>query len=176
MRRLIVSILPGLVAAGLLASSPADSQVRLAQEPSQGRPTPQPASAAKIQWRTALYGAFEEALQVKKPLVVYFYQRACQWCDRIEAGPFASPEVNALGDKAVFARIDYEQDDQHKNVSKMVQSLRIDRFPTVVLLDVWPDAIMERGRVVGYFDILTYYFRLSQLFLEPPATKPTPKP
>lgn len=116
----------------------------------------QSAPAKKIEWITDLYTAYQKAVEKKKVMVVYFTGKWCKWCDKLDQDILPKPEFNALADKAVFAKIDADIDDANKNVSGMIKSLGIEKYPTVVALDASETDIVERGRVVGYHDLNEY--------------------
>jgi hypothetical protein len=120
-----------------------------------------------VQWRTNAFAAYQQALSTGKPLLLYVYWPGSGFCHKLESGPLLSPQFQALADKAVFLRSNF--DDKDANVQKLVKSLGVERVPFVALLDVAADRIQERGHVLGYFDAADYYFRLSQIFLLPPS-------
>ncbi|TWU18333.1 DUF255 domain-containing protein [Allorhodopirellula heiligendammensis] len=51
--------------------------------------------SAEIPWRDQLTAAHAEAKAQNKPLLLHFYTDNCVWCDKLEAGAFQSPEVEA---------------------------------------------------------------------------------
>ena len=139
----------------------------------QGRSPYPPARAAaavpKIHWSNLLYRGFESAVRQRKPLIVYFYQRECHYCQRTQREVFPSAKINSLAETAVFVAVDTLRDEDDKgNVARLQRDLRADRIPTLVVLDVGPGWITERGRIVGYFDAETYYYNLTQILLAPP--------
>lgn len=84
-------------------------------------------------------------------MVVYFYMVGCVHCEKLDRDVIQSKALAAYTNRAVFARIDHAKDDKAKNVSKMLTSLGIDRFPVVTVLDAQTSLISEVGRVTGYF-------------------------
>jgi thioredoxin-related protein len=118
-----------------------------------------------IKWHSNIYEAYQKALKENKPLVVYFYFKGCGNCHKLENESFSSSEMGALADKAVFARVDIETDDSYKNISKLRDSLKLERYPVIAVLDVATDKIVERGRILGYFSNSEFYFHLSQVLL-----------
>lgn len=130
--------------------------------------TAQAQSVPEIQWRTDLVPAFHESLQTGRPLVVYFFKPGCEWCIKLAQGALASREVNSLSDQGIFVAVESTRDDRNGNVLKMMDSLKVTGFPTVVVLDTRPDRIVERGRITGYFETWRFYYQLSHLFFEHP--------
>jgi len=109
------------------------------------------ASGQAIYWETNVYSAYREAVAFHKPLVVYFHEDNCQWCSRLDSELNLPVTGASIANAAVFVRVDPAHDDDANNVYKLVKQLDIKRYPTVVVLDVAPAAITERGRVNGYF-------------------------
>ena len=119
-----------------------------------------------IEWSEQLFDSYQKALETGKPLVVEFSTDWCEHCKRLNEGPLASAEVRKYADRAVFARIDPEKDDANHNVSNMVNSLGIDRYPTTVVLNVKADSLQEVGRIVGYYDTPKFVEQLAKLLPE----------
>lgn len=123
----------------------------------------------EIQWKTDLYNAYKEATTSGKPLVVEFSTEWCKYCQLLNDTTLKSNEVKDYSGKAVWARVDAEKDDANHNVSSMLKALGVDRYPTVVVLDVSKkDAngnpqITEVGRIVGYYDGQKFAKKLSEL-------------
>ena len=129
----------------------------------------------RIKWQPDLYGAYVQARDQRKPLVVYFYQTGCDWCERLEQDTLSTKDVNAFASRAVFARVDSERDDENKNVSKNIKALKIDAYPIIVVLDIASDGTpVERARIVGYYELDKFYGQLSKIFsLEPSSSTGT---
>jgi thioredoxin-related protein len=128
----------------------------------------EPVQAKPIEFSNALYDSFLKASKEGKPLIVEFSQESCGWCKKLNEETLKSPEVTALGDKAVWVRVDPMKDEDDKgNVRQLQADLKVDKFPTVVVLDVTPQGIRERGRIVGYFKPADFSNNLKQLL--PPA-------
>jgi hypothetical protein len=122
--------------------------------------------AKKIQWQNNIWGAYTMALNQNKPLVAYFHMWNGEYCRKLENGPLASPEVNSLADKAIFVRVDIDMDDNHKNVASKIRELNLKEYPAVVVMDVYKDRLVERGRIIGYFDTPEFYGHLNPLLLK----------
>ena len=109
------------------------------------------AAEQPIYWETHLYSAYQEAVALHKPLVVYFYEDPCPWCSRLDSELNLPGTGASIANAAVFVRINLAHDDGSNNVHRLAKQLEITRCPTVAVLNVAPAAIIERGRVVGYF-------------------------
>lgn len=116
-----------------------------------GQGPAQQGPAASVGWETDLVVAWTKAVRERKPLVVYFYMVGCVYCEKLDKDVIAGKPLAAYAGRAVFARVDQAKDDKSKNVSKMLTSLGIERFPVVAVLDAQADVIKEVGRVTGYF-------------------------
>jgi hypothetical protein len=117
----------------------------------------------RIRWQVAPYGAYQEALLAAKPLIVLFDTPGGAWCAKLASGALASSEVNALFDRAAFLRVSSLSTD--KNAVKLRTELGIERYPTLVVLDVASDKIVERSRITGYFDTKEYHYKLMSILL-----------
>jgi thiol-disulfide isomerase/thioredoxin len=126
-----------------------------------------------IEWSEQLFDSYQKALETGKPLLVEFSTEWCEHCKRLNEGPLASAEVKKYADRAIFARIDPEKDDANHNVSNMVNSLGIDRYPTTVVLKVKSDSLQEVGRIVGYYDTPKFVEQLAKLL---PEQQPNDQP
>src|SRR5207302_9689779 len=109
-----------------------------------------------IIWSKYLYDSYELAVKYKKPLVVYFYEDDCYYCQMLNREVLSSPQINSLWDKAIFVAVNLLKDEDKKgNVAQLKADLGFNRFPALVVLDAGPDWLSERGRIVGYFDTNT---------------------
>ena len=120
-------------------------------------------TAKRIQWQNNIWGAYNMALNQNKPLVAYFHMWNGEYCRKLEQGPLASPEVNALADKAIFVRVDIDMDDSNKNVSTKIKELNLTEYPAVVVIDVYKDKLVERGRIIGFHETPQFSYHLSRL-------------
>jgi thioredoxin-related protein len=129
------------------------------------------APAAKgIKWETRVFTGFQTAVKEKKLMVVYFRQDECGTCkgkckhcsdvDEILRGPIGA----AYADKAVWVWQNVGEDDANKNVSRLMEQLSVKSVPTVVLLEVTPTAINEKGRITGRYKAEDYRKHLKTLF------------
>jgi hypothetical protein len=133
---------------------------------------PQPTnSVKKIEWGTNLYAAYKESLASRKPLVVFFYVYSGNYSTQFARDVLYTTQMNAFANRAVFARVDVETDDGYKNVTKMIGSLGLTEYPAVVVLDCWPDKIVERGRLVGFQKPQMFYAFFNNLLLKKPSAQ-----
>jgi hypothetical protein len=101
-----------------------------------------------IYWETNLFSAYHEALALHKPLVVYFSDDQCWWCNMLDL-QFGSPGITAsIAGEAVYVHVTLGHDDDAGNLRRLASQLNIQRGPTFAVLDVSPSAIIERGHVV----------------------------
>jgi len=108
--------------------------------------------AAGIPWMDNLVAAYKKSIEEQKPLVAYFHFKGCRWCAKLELDVMEKPEFAAMADKAVWVKVDSEQDDDKKNVSRMIEQLKIQSYPILSVLDCKPDKIEELVQVTGYFE------------------------
>lgn len=108
--------------------------------------------AAGIPWMDNLVAAYKKSMDEQKPLVAYFHFKGCRWCAKLELDVMEKPEFAAMADKAVWVKVDSEQDDDKKNVSRMIEQLKIQSYPILSVLDCKPDKIEELVQVTGYFE------------------------
>ena len=138
MRRILVAAVAVLGLAAVCGS---------AAEPQYGR----------VRFETNLYGSFQKAMKANKPLAVFFYQSecdnckgACKHCAKLEKA--LNGELAArYADEAVFVKVDILRDDQHKNVSRLMEQLNVKQVPMLIVLDASPKELKEIGRIVGAF-------------------------
>lgn len=117
-----------------------------------------------ISFSNKLFDGFHQAVRENKPLIVEFSQASCDWCKKLDQETMTSPEVRAFADKAVWVRVDPRRDEDDKgNVGQLQKDLKIDRFPTTVVLDVSSNSIVERGRIIGYFEPQDFANNLRQI-------------
>jgi hypothetical protein len=119
---------------------------------------PQGGNPGGVPWRLDLYPAFLQACRERKPLIVYFHCGYCAECrgvcvtrSRLENEAFRSPAFAALADAAIFVWQDAEKDDSRQNVATLMKKLNVDSSPWIAVLDVSPSAIVEVGRIAGYY-------------------------
>ena len=122
-----------------------------------------------VQWSRHIYNSYKLAASQRKPLVVYFYQPDCTYCQKLEREALSSQLFTAFADKAVFVALNPEKDEDDKgNVTQLCKSLEINRYPILVVLDIGIDRLVERGRIVGYYDTDSYGAKLVQIILSAP--------
>lgn len=95
----------------------------------------------ELAWRTDFQTGLEEAVLLRKPILVTFYTSWCGWCRKLDHGTFRDPEFLKLGDHLIPIKIDGEAD---RGLTSM---MRVSGFPTTVLLSRRGE---ELGRIVGY--------------------------
>jgi hypothetical protein len=115
------------------------------------------AATPGIQWEQHVFTGFQKALKEKKLMVVYFRQDFCEQCKgpckhcaKIDA-IMRGEQIAAMADRAIWVWQTHGNDDAQKNVEKLRKELGIDRFPTVVVLEVSTVELKEINRVVGVF-------------------------
>ncbi|HET9395459.1 MAG TPA: thioredoxin fold domain-containing protein [Nitrospiraceae bacterium] len=123
-----------------------------------------------IKWRRNLYEAFLEANDSKKPLIVYFTQDNCKFCSQLERGVFNEPELKGFANEAVFVWANSKDEDDKGNYGQLRRDLRIDKFPSVVVLQTSPQGIREMGRIVGYFSLEDFVSHMREILGPPPAS------
>ncbi len=112
-------------------------------------------ASPRVEWNQQVYAGYGKAVKEKKLLVVYFRKDFCETCK----GPckhcapidglLRGKEVGALADKAIWVWQTEGVDDEKKNANRLFNDLKLDRYPSVVVLEVSDDAIQERGRIIG---------------------------
>jgi thioredoxin-related protein len=123
----------------------------------------------RILWSRYLYDSFKTAVKYRKPLVVYFYQGNCGYCQKMHQEVLSSAQINSLWDQAIFVAVNVAEDEDDKgNVAQLKADLRFTSLPALAVLDVASDWIGERGRIIGYFDANTYYSQLTRILQSPP--------
>jgi thioredoxin-related protein/YHS domain-containing protein len=83
----------------------------------------------EIAWRDDLQKAHAEATSSGKPLLLHFYGDNCPWCEKLEAGAFATAEVgNAIKENFIPVKIH-----TGKNPN-LVQMFKVKQIPTDVVV------------------------------------------
>lgn len=121
----------------------------------------------RARWDLRVFRAYQESVKQGKPMLLYFMFDGCRFCVRIDDEVLAERAINQYAANAVYVQIDINADDEHKNHSKLVSKLGLSEYPVVMLADAYPDAILERGRVQGYFPEAEYMPRLHAVFQKP---------
>ena len=106
----------------------------------------------KIEWKTDLWPAYQQAVKDQKPLVIYFYTDNSEWCDKMTE-TLADDRVQQFADRAIFVRVNGEKDEDAKgNVGRLKQQLtNFDRYPYVAVLQPFPDKLVDLGPIRGYW-------------------------
>ena len=101
-----------------------------------GCPAPQGGAGAgsppmvdNIKWWSDMSRASQEARDFKQPLVVDFGAEWCGFCKKLEKETFPAPEVQALKDKFVWARVDTDA------TPEPARKYNIEGLPTILVLD-----------------------------------------
>jgi hypothetical protein len=145
----------GLVAAtpdphGLVASilgREAKETSHVPDNPFAGVPLkPSRTPSGRIEWAASFKDGYIEAVERNKAMVVLFGSPGGEWYEKVLAS-FASPELAALADKAVWIRTDPLKDTMTRNVCT---ALGVEHTPTLSVLDPNPEMISEELRVEGY--------------------------
>ena len=98
-----------------------------------------PTLAAPIHWHEDLRTAHAVAQKENKPLLLHFTTDNCVWCDRLEAGAFASAEVqSAVADGYVPVKIHAGRQPQ------LAKMFKVTRFPTDVIVTTTGEALVHR--------------------------------
>lgn len=119
---------------------------------------------APIEFSNRLFDCWQKAVKENKPLIVEFSQESCGWCKKLNEETLKSPEVTAYKDKAVWCRLDPIKDEDDKgNVAQLQNDLKVDRFPTTVVLRVGENSINELGRIIGFFNAPDFSNNLKQI-------------
>ena len=114
-----------------------------------------PASVAYVWppegWSPTSFHGYSRALQAGKPLIVLVQEKNCLWCSRLEGVLLSDPRFVQMQSRAVFALSELATDDEKGNNRKLMADLQVDRFPTLLLLEVRSNEIKELTRIVGFF-------------------------
>ena len=103
-----------------------------------------------IYWETNLSSAYQEAMELHQPLVVYFREERSFSCILLEAALNQPGSGAFIAQDAVFVRVTLGHDDDKGNVGRMAAQLNIKSGPVVAVMDVSPSLIVSRGERVVY--------------------------
>ena len=146
----------GLLLGGMLGGAATEEQ--------QPEDVPPGVSGYPIGWSNRLYASFEEALAADKLLGVLFTEDQCAWCIKLADVINTDSRFEAFKNAIVFVAVDpYVDEDDKGNAGRLQTDLAADRRPTLVLLEVSADALVERGRIVGYFPADAFIANLGTL-------------
>ena len=117
---------------------------------------------AQINWQTNLKAAHAQAQAEGKLLLMHFYDDNCVWCDRLEKGAFATPEVAAaISKNFVGVKV-------HAGKSPAIAStFKVSRFPTDVIVTTQGQALSHS---VSPQDPARYIAMLTQFAPTSPQT------
>ncbi len=133
--------------------------------------------AADAQWRTDVGPAYQEALKKSQPLVILFTSANCHYCQELKRNVIDAGTLKPLAGQAIFVLADTQRDDKFRNVATMQSSLRIARFPTLVVLMPANKKLEDKGHMEGYDSPANYLSRLKALLPKPAtAAKPAAAP
>ena len=86
-------------------------------------------ATAEIAWQTNIRDAHATARAEGKLLLLHFYSDNCVWCDRLEAGAFAAPQVEAaVAEHYVPVKV------HAGNNPKLTAMFQVSKFPTDVVV------------------------------------------
>lgn len=121
---------------------------------------------AEINWHLELREAHSVAKNQNKPILLHFYADDCVWCEKLERGALASPDVaEAIHANFVPVKI-------HANSSPtLAKMFKVDKFPSDVIVTTTGDTISHS---VSPQDVSRYLEMLQKAILvEPTASTPT---
>ncbi len=124
--------------------------------------------AAEIPWRDKLTTAHAEAKAQNKPLLMHFYTDNCVYCDRLEAGAFQSPEVEAaVAQGFVPVKI------HAKESRDLVKMFKVTKFPMDVVVTPAGETLTH---TVSPQEPAKYIAMLAQASSKMPAAAIAPSP
>lgn len=148
LRLLAVAMVVALVATGAACVPTATGK-----QTSAGKPAPaSPPQRDEIAWNTSFATALAAAQAAHKPLVVDFYATWCGPCKLLAERSFPTARVQALRDRAIWARVDVDQD------QKSAEQYKVSALPTVAVMDENGKLIdqtigfMEGGELGGFLE------------------------
>ncbi|HEY3398022.1 MAG TPA: thioredoxin domain-containing protein [Armatimonadota bacterium] len=132
---LTLGVLLALVLTGCPQTTPPPSAVApsappvAATPPTGAAPTGEtPAAGDKIAWLTSLPDAEKQAQAASKPIVVDMWATWCGPCLKLGKESFPSPEVQALADKFIWAKVDVDKNEA------LARQYKITGMPTILVL------------------------------------------
>lgn len=94
--------------------------------------------------------AYERAAKEGKPLIIMFHADWCNYCKKMDTETLQSPAFRQFANDAVFLKLDVEKDDSYGNTKNLMTRLGVTEYPAISILDVKPDSVNLRGRIIGY--------------------------
>jgi hypothetical protein len=92
--------------------------------------------------------AFRQAIDKNVPLVLVVSESWCSHCTNLIKDSLRCPAVQRFAGEAVFAISSPSSD---KGAMAIAESLMIEAYPTITVLDPEARMLLERGRINGYF-------------------------
>ncbi len=134
---------------GLVASilTPLAAKAAATRGPFDGVPlVPSRTPSGRVEWARDFAEGYRDAVERNKAMVVLFGSPGGEWYEKVLAS-FASPEIAALADQAIWIRSDPRTEVMGKNVCT---ALGVERVPAISVLDPDPEMISEEARIEGY--------------------------
>ncbi|MBS3763073.1 MAG: thioredoxin family protein [Planctomycetes bacterium] len=101
-----------------------------------------------IDWEADLSRATAKAKKLKKPMMIYFSQKRCASCRKLESKSFTDKQVVAESDRFVCVKID-ATDFENKVIQQLVKTYDVGGFPTLVFVPIGDDP-KESRQILGY--------------------------
>lgn len=111
-------------------------------------------SADEVKWFNA---TDEDQQQVNDAdrMVLYFNADWCTYCTKLKEEVFSVAGFHALAGKALFVAID-DKNDERSNRITLEEKLKIESYPTVVVMKRSGETFSEAGRIVGFHPVEEY--------------------
>lgn len=126
------------------------------------------ADPSGIPWFQEVLLAYQRAVETQKLLVIYFEFDECDYCRKLEAEVLRSPEMAVFANRAVFAVASPLKD---KIAESLRSSLKVEDYPSVVVLEARPDVIVEKSRIIGYFERQKFLAKFEECLRQPAASE-----
>ncbi len=110
--------------------------------------------------------AFRKAIDENKPLVLVVAEGWCKYCVNLAYDSLRCAAVDRFAGDAVFA---YSFPTTDNGARSIAGSLKVDAYPTIVVLEPESRLLLERGRINGYFDANRIGGYLDTLLWKTPA-------
>ena len=135
---------------------------------------------AALGWQSSAQSAYEAAVKAgkearaqglePKPMIIEFTAPGwCPHCQDLEAKVLPSPEVTEALKNYNLVRIDVD-DPKDELAKALITNLKIEKFPTLVVIDVSDGSMNERGRISGNFAPDKYAGYINKILSWAPAT------
>lgn len=104
----------------------------------------------KLEFKSDLKGAIDEAKATGKPMVLLLTSHDCAWCDALNK-ELSDPRLKEMQNRAVFLKLDVN-DDPNSPGRIMFNALGAKGFPTTSILNIDANGgIKETKRLNGYY-------------------------